>query len=56
MQSAKMCVVLSMVVALTILGPLSALAKPGYAAAYDNVDYYVRVKPNSVSAHKLQKI
>lgn len=39
-MSAKVCVVLS-VVALAMFGPLSALAKPGYAAAYDNVDYYV---------------
>lgn len=32
------CVVF--VVALAMFGP-AALAKPGYAAHYDNVDYYV---------------
>lgn len=42
MQSAKVCVVLS-VVALAMFGPLSAVAKPGYAAAYDSESYYVRV-------------
>lgn len=39
-MSAKVCVVLS-VVALAMFGPLSVAARPGYAAAYDNVDYYV---------------
>lgn len=39
-MSAKVCVVLS-VVALAMFGPLSVAGRPGYAAAYDNVDYYV---------------